>query len=97
MGIAPSKTLAKVANRIAKKMPASGGVLSLMDEASQTNALAQLELTDLWGFASRIASRLQEIGVTTPLQLRDSGPKWIRAQSSVVMDRMVLELSVAHP
>lgn len=96
VGIAPSKTLAKVANRLAKKAPASGGVLSLMDEASQTEALAKLELTDLWGLAGRIAARLQALGITTPLQLRDSDPKWIRSQFSVVMERMVLELQ-GHP
>jgi len=92
VGIAPSKTLAKVANRLAKKTPESGGVLMLMDEASQTAALGKLELTDLWGLAGRMAARLQASGITTPLELRDSDPKWIRAHSSVVMERMVLEL-----
>lgn len=92
VGIAPSKTLAKVANRLAKKAPEAGGVLMLMDEASQTAALARLELTDLWGLAGRIATQLRDIGVTTPLELRDSDPKWIRSHFSVVMERMVLEL-----
>jgi len=64
----------------------------LMDEAGQTAALAKLELTDLWGLAVRIAARLQAIGISTPLQLRDADPKWIRSQFSVVMERMVLEL-----
>jgi DNA polymerase V len=45
VGIAPTKTLAKVASRLAKKAPASGGILSLMDEADQTDALAKLALT----------------------------------------------------
>ena len=92
VGIAPTKTLAKVANRIAKKTPESGGVLALVTEAEQTAALAKFELTDLWGLAGRMAARLQAIGVATPLQLRDADPKWIRAHSSVVMERMVLEL-----
>lgn len=92
VGIAPTKTLAKVANRLAKKTPESGGVLTLMDEAGQTAALAKLELTDLWGVAGRIAARLQAIGISTPLQLRNADPKWIRSQFSVVMERIVLEL-----
>lgn len=92
VGIAPSKTLAKVANRVAKRTPESGGVLSLMTEAEQAAALEKLELTDLWGLARRLAARLQELGITSPLQLRDSDPKWIRAHFSVVMERMVLEL-----
>jgi DNA polymerase V len=92
VGIAPSKTLAKVANRVAKKTSESLGVLSLMDEPSQTAALAKLELTDLWGLAGRIEKRLQALGIRTPLELRDALPKWVRSQFSVVMERMVLEL-----
>lgn len=92
VGIAPTKTLAKVANRIAKKTPESGGVLALMNEAEQTAALTGLKLTDLWGLASRTEARLRDIGVTTPVQLRDMDTKWIRSQFSVVMERMVLEL-----
>ncbi len=92
VGIAPSKTLAKVANRIAKKTPESGGVLSLMDEAAQMAALARLELTDLWGISDRIEKRLHAIGIRTPLELRGVSPKWVRSQFSVVMERMVLEL-----
>ncbi|WP_132537854.1 Y-family DNA polymerase [Rhizobium sp. PP-F2F-G48] len=92
VGIAPTKTLAKVANRLAKKTPESGGVLALMTEAEQTAALAGLKLTDLWGLASRMEARLRDIGVTTPLQLRDTDPKRIRTHFSVVLERMVLEL-----
>ena len=92
VGIGPTKTLAKLANRTAKKDPSSGGVLSLMEEADQSAALARIELTDLWGVARRMAERLAAIGVRTPLDLRDADPKFIRQHSSVVMERMVLEL-----
>lgn len=44
VGISTTKTLAKVANRTAKKDPLSGGVCYLPDEASQTAALAKMEL-----------------------------------------------------
>lgn len=92
VGIAPTKTLAKVANRMAKKAPESGGVLALIDEASQTRALAAMELTDLWGLAGRMAARLEALGIRSPLDLRDSDPAWIRSRTSVVMERMVREL-----
>ncbi len=55
VGIAPTKTLAKVANRTAKKDPASGGVCVLLTRAAQDEALGRLELTDLWGVANRMA------------------------------------------
>lgn len=47
VGIAPTKTLAKVANRTAKKDPHSGGVAVLMSEAAQTAALAKMCLGDV--------------------------------------------------
>ncbi|KNY13066.1 DNA polymerase V subunit UmuC [Shinella sp. SUS2] len=92
VGIAPTKTLAKVANRLAKKRAATGGVLVLADEASQTEALAQLELTDLWGVAGRLAQRLVALGIASPLALRAADPKFVRQHCSVVIERMVLEL-----
>ena len=92
VGIAPTKTLAKVANRRAKKDPASGGVCLLLDAAAQTDALSRMELTDLWGVARRLAERLKALGVMTPLDLRDADRRFIRERFNVVLERMVLEL-----
>lgn len=92
VGIAPTKTLAKVANRTAKKDVTKDGVCCLMDETAQTAALAKLELTDLWGVAGRIAARLEAINIATPLQLRDAEPRFLRERIGVIMERMALEL-----
>lgn len=91
-GIAPSKTLAKVANRIAKKDASHEGVHAIMEERDQTAALAKLGLTDLWGVANRMERRLHELNIMTPLDLRDADPSHIRSHLGVVMERMVLEL-----
>jgi DNA polymerase V len=58
VGIAPTKTLAKVANRRAKKDAGTGGVFVLADEAAIDAELGALELTDLWGVAGRLRKRL---------------------------------------
>ena len=92
VGIAPTKTLAKLANRIAKKDPASGGVSQLLDENSQDAALAKIELTDLWGVASRLAARLALLGITTPLALKRADPKFMRERLGFVVERLVREL-----
>ena len=92
VGIAPTKTLAKLANRTAKKTPETGGVLALLTAADQEAALSRIELTDLWGVAGRMAERLKAIGIRTPLDLRDADAKFVRQNTSVVMERMVLEL-----
>ena len=89
VGIAPTKTLAKVANRLAKKDTAAGGVRLLLDDQAQREALGRLELTDLWGIAGRLAERLRAIGITTPLELRDADSRLIRERFSVVLERMV--------
>ena len=92
VGIAPTKTLAKLANRTAKKTPETGGVLALLNAADQEAALSRVALTDLWGIAGRMAERLNRIGIMTPLDLRDADAKFVRQNTSVVMERMVLEL-----
>lgn len=92
VGIAPTKTLAKVANRTAKKNPGMEGVCALLTEAEQTKALGALELTDLWGIASRLEKRLRALGIESPLGLRDAEPDIIREHFGVVVERTVLEL-----
>jgi DNA polymerase V len=92
VGVAPTKTLAKVANRFAKKDPHRDGVFIMLDHAQTEKALSRMVLTDLWGVAGRIAQRLEALGITSPLKLRDSDPAFIRERFSVVMQRMVLEL-----
>jgi DNA polymerase V len=92
VGIAPSKTLAKIANRGAKKNPASGGVGVMMDLAAQDAALAKIELTDIWGVARRLSERLIAMKIKTPLQLREADTRAIRQEFGVVVERIVKEL-----
>jgi DNA polymerase V len=92
VGISTTKTLAKVANRFAKKDPSRGGVFLMMEDSDIETALSRMALTDLWGVAGRIAHRLSALGIDTPLKLRESDPQFIRERFSVVMQRMVLEL-----
>ncbi len=80
VGVAPTKLLAKVANRLAKKTPATDGFLSLLDEASQIEALSRLVLTDLWGVAARMAARFTAEGIRTPLDLRSADPQDLRTR-----------------
>jgi DNA polymerase V len=92
IGIAPTKTLAKVANHVAKKEEKHGGAVLLLDEVAQDAALARIELTDLWGVAGRLAERLKAIGVNTPLDLKRGDPWLIRERLGVVTLRLALEL-----
>jgi DNA polymerase V len=92
IGIAPTKTLAKVANRFAKKDLEREGVLLLLDDAAQDAALARMELTDLWGIAGRLAARLSALGIATPLDLKRGDARLLRERLGVVTARLALEL-----
>jgi DNA polymerase V len=92
VGIAATKTLAKLANHLAKRGKGATGVHVIDGEADATAALAAVGLTDLWGVSSGYCRRLAALGVTTPLQLRDADPFLVRQHLGVVGQRIVLEL-----
>ena len=91
IGIAPTKTLAKVANRIAKSQ-ATSGICDLRNPRLQKSILQTFPIKDIWGIGSHTTAKLQQLGITTAQQLRDYCPKAIRQQFGVVVERIVLEL-----
>jgi len=93
VGIAPTKTLAKLANWGAKKWPATGGVVDLRDPARQRRLLALAEVGEVWGIGRRISARLNVMGVTTALQLADYDRKTLRRMFSVNAERTARELA----
>ena len=68
MGIASSKTLAKVASKYAKKYPGYRGVCVIRTEEQRTKALQDFEIGDVWGIGRRAKAKLQAAGVTTALE-----------------------------
>ena len=80
-----------MANRTAKRNRAYGGVCVLLNPEAQEEALGRMELTDLWGVAGRLAECMRAIGITTPLELRDTDPQVALRAFSVVIERMVHE------
>ena len=92
IGIAPTKTLAKCANDIAKKNPIFGGVLDVMDDALASWLLSMVPVGDIWGIGRKTDAKLQRLGIYTAADLRDMPTKQARAVGSVVLERTVLEL-----
>lgn len=93
VGIAPSKTLAKLANHAAKTWQKSGGVVDLTSKERQRKLLALLPVNEVWGIGGKLTKRLQQLGINTALQLADSDPNYIRQHFSVVVERTVRELN----
>jgi DNA polymerase V len=88
IGIAPTKTLSKVANHFAKR---SNGVYLLQPENAE-NILEEFSVEDLWGIGRKHTRSLNAHGITNALQLRDVELSWAKQEYSVVMQRLVLEL-----
>jgi len=93
VGIAPTKTLAKLANHGAKSWPKTGGVVDLTSQERQRKLMALLPVNEVWGIGGRLTKRLEEMGIHTVLDLADAPTKLIRQQFSVVVERTVMELN----
>lgn len=90
VGIAPTKTLAKLANLIAKK--SSSGVFDLSVYPSIDEILSQVDVGDIWGIGLKYASWLRERGINTALQLKNADESLIRKKMGIVGVKLQLEL-----
>ncbi len=93
VGIARSKTLAKLANHAAKKWHKTAGVVDLTDRNRQRKLMALLPVSEVWGIGGQLTKRLNKIGIYSALQLADAPAKMLRRQFSVVLERTVAELN----
>lgn len=92
VGIASTKTLAKVANHLAKTSVKAGGVLDLTESPYLDAALARTPVEEVWGVGPAYAARLKARGIENALQLRDLDVRWARKNMTVVGARLVMEL-----
>ncbi|MBW4964273.1 Y-family DNA polymerase [Sulfitobacter sp. CW3] len=92
IGIAPTKTLAKCANEIAKKNPIFAGVLDLMEDALADWLLPRVPVGDIWGVGRKTEQKLKALSIHTAGELRDMPIRQARAVGTVVLERTVLEL-----
>lgn len=94
VGIAPTKTLAKLANRWAKGNTRLDGVChwELIPAGRREALLLRLKVTDIWGVGARSAARLNALGIDSAWDLTQADPVMIRKKFSVVLMRTVLEL-----
>ncbi|ACB97302.1 Y-family DNA polymerase [Beijerinckia indica] len=92
VGIAPTKTLAKLANRVAKSSPDLGGVCDLRDQGKREEVLKRVPVEDVWGIGRASAAKLQRLGVITAADLAALPSPFARKLLSVVGERIVHEL-----
>lgn len=102
VGIGPTKTLAKLANHVAKTAERKPGSypsdlatvcnLAVLPLPAREAILAATEVGDVWGVGPRIGKQLRDAGVLTALDLAKMSPSMVREQWSVVLERTVREL-----
>jgi len=92
VGIANTKTLAKLANAAAKKNPLFNSVADLRDGPTCAWVLDRFDVGDVWGIGSATGAKLRVLGIHTAGQLRDMPLKQARAVGTVVLERLVAEL-----
>ena len=94
VGVAPTKTLAKLANLISKRdKKISKGVTILADEESIIRALQVTPVLSLWGVGTRFAQKLNDFGIYTGWDLRNQSEEWLRKNlGGVIGVRLLREL-----
>ena len=95
VGLGDTKTLAKLANRIAKKAPEMHGLCNLSDmsPANRSHRLAGVPVSDVWGVGARTTEKLDKLGIHTAKDLADANTDLIRMRFGVQLERTVRELN----
>jgi DNA polymerase V len=93
IGFAPTKSLSKVANRIAKKFPKHHNGVYVMDtEEKRIKALKWLKVEDIWGIGRRFAEKLNRYGIINAFQFTQQHDDWIKKEFSIVGLRLKRDL-----
>ncbi len=94
VGIGPTKTLAKLANHVAKKHPRSRGVLdyNMLTTEQKTQLLQRIGVEEVWGVGYKLTQKLARHGVHTANDLRSAHVPTLRAAFGVVMEKIQREL-----
>jgi DNA polymerase V len=92
VGIAKTKTLAKVATYFAKPKYKSGGCVALLDSQVISESLKKIEVRDVWGIGRRLAPKLAKAGIRTAYDFYEKSPAWVQAHTNILGVHTLLEL-----
>jgi DNA polymerase V len=93
IGAGETKSLAKIANKIAKKSPKAGGVLNLVGSPYIDQALDRVPIGDVWGVGGAYEAFFRENGITTALGYKKAPQAFIRQRMGVIGVRILKELN----
>ena len=95
IGIAPTRTLSKLANKVAKDDPRYGGVVILANKDITRHFLKSTSIDKIWGVGRRLTIRLKEIGISNAYDLSQLDPRLVGSNFNVILERTVRELRAA--
>ncbi|MEP2237824.1 MAG: Y-family DNA polymerase [Maribacter sp.] len=93
VGVAKTKSLSKLANKYAKKIPKNNNVYVVDSEQKRQHLLLQLQVKDIWGIGKKHAIRLQNNGIHTALDFANMPVAWVRKEMTVIGERLWRELN----
>ncbi|MFJ2714909.1 translesion error-prone DNA polymerase V subunit UmuC [Pseudomonas sp. NPDC087346] len=94
VGIAHTKTLAKLANYTAKRLQAqTGGVVNICDPIKRDWVLRNTDVAEVWGVGRRMKVHLDSMGIKTAMDLAKADPWTLRKNFSVVIEKTARELA----
>ena len=94
VGIAPTKTLAKLANHTAKRLQThTGGVVNICDPIKRAWVLRNTDVAEVWGVGRKMKMHLDAMGIKTAMDLAKSDPWTLRKNFSVVIEKTARELA----
>ena len=92
-GIAPTKALSKVANKIARKYPnQTNGVYVIDTELKRINTLKWTKIKDIWGIGKKLSNRLATKGCKNAYDFTQLPESWVKSNMSVVESRLQRDL-----
>ena len=93
VGIAPTKVLAKLANRIAKKNPEHQHVFVIRNDEERIKVLKNTSVSDIWGIGRQHTKHLQNKGIHSAYDFTQTPLTWVRSNMTVVGERMWRDLN----
>jgi len=94
VGIAPTKTLAKLANHTAKRfIDETGGVVDLRDQFNRSWTLRNTDVGEVWGVGKRMKAHLEVMGIRSAMDLAQADARMLRDKFSVVIEKTARELA----
>tara|TARA_A100001234_G_scaffold133402_1_gene116991 strand:+ start:1970 stop:3232 length:1263 start_codon:yes stop_codon:yes gene_type:complete len=92
IGIAPTRTLSKLANKIAKNDKRFEGVFILEGKEITNHLLKETDISEIWGIGKKLSKRLKQIGINNAFELSRIDPRLAGNNFNVVLERIIREL-----